>query len=452
MSRLGSLASWADSERIAGFRDRVFRRMIELDPDHARARAALKYRRSGKDAPWKQDDAYREPPDWNKGALPDAERRLREAGERYGSAVMAALGGAGATVAPGRREELLERLVDVVPQDEAVRRALGHVQDGKRWALPETLDARARRAEIQATVAAVRARTPEPTSEPQAPAGWAFGVRLGTLSVYGSTDSAEGAGVARVYWRADRLTASLLGADEGIPPLSAQILLLNGRDEAKAMLRRSPQETEAARDVDLVTGLDLSTGTYVGYATGADRRRSACVRRAVSRRVGERIRARLIAAGRSKDAIADRTMGFSRGWILESVGQRLTWYVEGSHGPPYAHLDLTDRGRRDPDDGPMPPADASWMRAAAAALSRGGPARLKAVLTANLNGMKSGDVLAGYGLAAYLIEGRPESLLPFLEAAVMLDDADEMAREAVGVDATTLFWRVRRWCLEQPAR
>jgi hypothetical protein len=90
MERLQSLATWCDTQKVFGVRDQVFRRMLEVSPDDARARAALKFRRVGPKAPWEQSRDYKAPVDFNKGLTPEGarsdDRRVRQ-GHRPGRAL-----------------------------------------------------------------------------------------------------------------------------------------------------------------------------------------------------------------------------------------------------------------------------------------------------------------------------------------------------------------------------
>jgi hypothetical protein len=65
-----------------------------------------------------------------------------------------------------------------------------------------------------------------------------------------------------------------------------------------------------------------------------------------------------------------------------------------------------------------------------------------------LNAMQPRDVLLAYGLAAYLMEAKPEHFVKFVRATADRTDAEGIVEDVLGVDLPFLAWRLRRWLLE----
>jgi hypothetical protein len=436
VARLDDVASWCDTQRVFAVRDGVFRRILLLAPDHARARAALKYRReskAGPSGPWVQASDYKEPIDWNKGLVPEAKQRLADAGAAYRQSVMDALSQAEkeGAIKPARRDEAIERLVDVMPDDAELRRTHGDVESKGRWVLPETVDAVARRLELRAAVErSAEAAAPITPDVKSVASGWTFAFAVGGRSVRGTVGSAEGATAAKTVRAVEAFCAEVLALKDP-PKRPRAIVLVADRGQAKKFLRERSADAETLATVDHVSSLWTKDSDLVIFNTDAEERRESVVRQLI-------------------DVYLDvRTVGVTRGWVSEGVGQRLMWHFLGRHGMPFLAFEGTDRPTDERDAAPLPARGSPWLRAAYEATDRGGPAGFRLLFTRALNAFHSADALMAYGLGAYLLEARPDSFVSFLQAAGTLEGPDEVCQSALNVDADVLYWRVRRWLSEQ---
>jgi hypothetical protein len=428
--RLEAVAAWCNAHQVYGERDDVYRRILAFQPDHATAREFLKYRRVAK--VWVQSPDYVAPTNWNKANVPEARKRLRAASEPYRDAVLAVLEEAGPDLPATRREQLMESLLDLCPDDPAVRRARGDVEHEGRWVLPETVDGIKRRAALAAAKREAAKDAPEPTHDEKTIAeGWEGAARTEQVLVYGHVPSDECEKLAATLEITHRFLIAAVGKPmEDLHP--RQVILLPDRDTARRLVkaRTGDEWADVLRKVELVSGLWLPTGALMSYREEASERRVAVLRQQIDVYLDAHFRGR------------------QRGWVSEGLGQRLCKHAAGRHGPGFVNVETTELLTGDDEDVRVPPETEEWMGAAARALDRDPGPRIRAVLTMRLNAMKGGDVLAAYALAAYLLEGRAEALLPMLEATMASDDADKQCRDALGVDAETLAWRVRRWAAE----
>ena len=228
----------------------------------------------------------------------------------------------------------------------------------------------------------------------------------------------------------DLLGAQLFGAQKRVPGPEVSILL-NNRREAREHARRKRESESTLKDIEDVSALWLDSGEYMAYWTDESYRVLGGLRGVI-------------------DSYLDRTFrGHKRGWITEGIGQRLTYTVTRQHGANYVSLSATERYQDEDEDADfLPDEPSAWPHAAAKVLERDGPKRLAAVLTMRLNAMKAGDVLVAYGLAAYLLEARPDLFLSFVKTSAEKNDANAICEEALGADVATVAWRIRRWLLQ----
>src|SRR5436190_1953110 len=155
VARLESLATWCDSNRLPGERDRTFKRILLVDSEHARSRGMLKYKKVEKSDRWVQKD-YKEPSDWNRGLLPDAKKRRIDAVQLFRSEAKQSFDAAGVPPEDGRREEAVELSIDLAPDDAGFRSERGDVEVEGAWVLAETIESRKRRVEFSKALAAMQ--------------------------------------------------------------------------------------------------------------------------------------------------------------------------------------------------------------------------------------------------------------------------------------------------------
>jgi hypothetical protein len=436
VTRLESIATWCNEKSLHGERDRTFRRILLIDPDHARSRAGLKFKREKKGSPWVQMPDYKEPPDWNKGFLAEAAKRRLDAAVAFRVAALAALDVAGRDLPSGRREALIELMLDVAPEDGELRRARGDVERNGRWWLADTLAAEGRRAEIAGIVREAVHRTPEPVRDAGAKAsGWKEAVRTESFHVLGTVDPGECRVAAARAEVARLVLAALFGASE-VAPAPRVTYLFPDRDAAQEFLRRNRRYDASLRESDHVSAVWIPNSGYVVYFQDPELRMMGTARELIDEELDARFR-------------GDR----ERGWIDEGLGQRLCWHVARRHGAYFVNVTGTELAgaMQDAEDLKLPPVDADRIGAAAAVLTADPARSVRPLLTMRINAMRRRDALVAYALAAYLLEARPEALAPFVAASRGSDDPEAMCRDGLGMDAETFVWRLRRWTIETAA-
>ena len=426
------VAAWCHESQVFAERDRVYETILVLAPDHARSRSVLKYTRPKKDGPWEQG-GYMPPKNWNKGLVPEAAKRLDTVLATYRDAVQDALAEAGDRVPTGRGSALLEELVDLLPDDPVLRRSRGDVEHEGRWLLTETVEGIARRKALRAILARAEANVPPVRPDPiAAQKSWRSGLIGAHFAAYGHVDEAECRALVQQMEAGHAFLLDVLGAS-GVAPGPKRVLLMENAKAARDWLfaQEGAEYAEAKRVFPHVTALWLPSGTNLRFHPDPAVRRVGALRQVIDA------------------AIEARTEGDrERGWITEGLGQRLTWHVTGRHGPAMVSFGQTESGADRNVEDVLPNPEREWLTAAARVLQANPVPRVEAVLTMRLNAMRVDDVLVAYALGAFLLEGRAESLAPFLKASLTLDSADRQCLDVFGVDAATLAWRLRRWTLE----
>jgi hypothetical protein len=435
VSQLESLATWCDGSKLAGERDRTFRLILTFEPDHARARAGLKYKRANAKSPWVQAADYREPPDWNKGLLAEAAKRRGDVAKKWLEAGRRSLDDASGPKAAAAREYYLETAIDLAPDEAEFRAARGDVQRDGRWLLAETVEGEKRRRELQEAVKRAAGTSQNGLMDPDRifNKNWKSAATAGKFNVYGRVAQKETESVAHHMEVTRAFVSGLLGAGGG-EPAPTHVILFNNREDARAWIATKDQHKKHWPKIDAVSALWLNDTTYIAYWSSPLLRASGPVKSVTA------------------NEISMRFHGRNRGWVHEGLAQRLCWHLLGRHGP--GTVDVSGTNQLDADDEasetPLPN-DVDRLGPAAATLQRDPGRRMRALLTMNLNAIRLPDSLVAYALASYLLEARPESLRPFLEASMKHDDADTICDQALGVDAETLAWRVRRYAMESTA-
>ncbi len=446
---LEGLATTCDGQRLFRFRDHVFGLLLRVSPDHARARGALKYRRDAKSGAWRQAADYRPPTDWTPAALPKAEARLGEVLASYRDAVLAALSSV-AELPELVKEEQLEDLALLLPDDREVHQVRGDVEHGGRWIMPESIAALEQRAAFREAVAVgTRVAADGIRPSPELPAsfeGEGFEidldfpfegqeVKVGRRRVYGWTGETWTRESLRFVVVGSILTAAVVRV-----PLAAymgprETLLFPTEAVAKAWMERNPARATAKdlSEASAVGGLSIEDGTELVYFQSEPYRRTAALSSTVY-------------GGIYASCPDDQK---DRAWLRYGLGARIMSFVTDLRPAQSVSLEGTEQlteGHKEPE---LPKSLAAWMAAAAKVLDDGGAERILRVLTVRTNAMRPSDLLVAYALAAYLREGRPEQYGKFVEASRTSDDGVAVIREGLGWDPKLLALRLRRWLGEQ---
>ncbi len=429
---LEETAVWASEHKLVGGKHRALRRILYFVPDHALARAVLEYTRSKKEGRWVQANAYREPADWNKDALPEYDRKIMAILTTFRNDAMVAVEEAG-DAAGARRDVVLDQLAALLPDDEIVRTARGDVRLGKAWVMPETARAVERRADFRTYAREARAAAKPPAAAPSELArGFTTALRAGDVTLLGSLDAVtcrRAFDLARTF---PAFFASVFGPSTVVEPTT--YYLLKSGEEADDVFARLADAANGAklRAAGLGGGWTSTGSAFVAWNGDPD------------------VTVRMVVRATVDGWCLAWFRHGERGWISEGVGRVLTWHFAGFAGTPIVSIDQTQVGKDDEDDAVAAPSG-DWLVPARDVVRKATVPRLTALLTMRLTAMRTFDSLLAYALAAYLLEGAPEKAEALIEATVGSDDAEAAVRKALGFGVETLLLRLRRWTAETAA-
>ncbi|HIG10836.1 MAG TPA: hypothetical protein EYG30_01995 [Planctomycetes bacterium] len=390
------MAQECRKKRFYGEADALWKAVIALDPNHAAGRKALRYfkRRGGA---WYQSKGYHQPKNRGKQGLESARMSSRQELESLRDGMLDLLEASRGSLGARRREGELALLTELLPQDAALRSAIGEELHEGQWMLSESVTALHRRRAFPHLAAACLRMAPEPREARIRPEESALGIpwdaakQTDALRVIGSTGELEVTHAARVsHAVGDYFRTVLAGA--GKHRAGFTLYLLENSHKA-AMIANWPGLDQTTRK-----GLAAADGGWLGQNN-----RLAEWGPSSSRRVDGAARQSLGTMLMDSFGITGR-----QGWawegiglymVHELVGTRLTWFFESEGYQPQLTGGLWARLQ-------APRAD--WLAEARTLLESADRPSLVYLLGRTINAMREEDVLLAYALAAYLLEGHPK--------------------------------------------
>ena len=442
VGRMTTLCEWAADGQLWLQRARLAQAILELDPDHVKARLWLKYER-GADGRWRAPVAWTEPKDIpNAKALPEfVERRAAVAAE-FRNRLFEAIDREGGSLPLLERERAIEDVLIVGPDDPVAREASGEVRRGSGWILRETMDARARRAALVTAAYAALAAVAEPARVEILPAeaalkgGFDAAVATPDFRVLGLHATAELPGAARTAQAAIALFATSFRQDPaGLPGFT--FLVFSNPAKGTAFIARSKAFREDQRALALrCSSFWIPAAEQVlVYANAPEVRQEWAARQPVAEFLRRRFAVTL------KQGWAHEGFGIYLSELL--TGQHRTYFVRMSeYGAPADPLaaEFWKRLRAPETD---------WMAEAKAVLLRWPRGDLRLLLGKDVNVMKGDDLVVSYALAALLLEGRPAETPQLLEAIGRETPLDDAVAGALHMTVDSLEIRLRRFLAER---
>jgi hypothetical protein len=433
--RFLELAVWCNTSELFEERDKIYRQVLELDPDNLDAHKGLRHSRAP-DGTWKES-SKRDAKNRNPKALADLPKKRTEAIKPFSTTLVSMARAAGTDVAA--RKTCIDQVLALDPDDAQVHEFQGDVRDGELWVLPDTVRGKARRAEIKGFAASALAGVAAPVAETPSATDiviektWTSALRVGSVRVFGTVGAEEAGNIARSCDAAGAFAKSIFGVECPFPP-QFTFYALDKKDK-DAFLKRIPEidDAERARLMKL-EGSGIPRREDVALWTGDPARTlDAAVRHTLSHLFGRGF-----------------GMTTSSGWAWEAfglyltrelIGTRLTWFVSDS--PADATAAATSlRGR-------LLSPKTNWMNEALTLFSSENPPDIDALMKRDLGHLDTRDVLAGYALAAYLIEARPDAAANFVKRSSAGEDPALVVKEVLGFTLPELQVRLTRWLTER---
>lgn len=481
VTELDTLAKWCQRNGLYAVRDMVFRDLLLYDTEHAAARKRLKYKKV--DGEWVQSDRYKHPKNFKPKNLPEYKKRRAEVEAGLATALDAvwalctslddlawaetaagawgerrpddeapaaalrgirlkryqALWGAGKAAPLAALETVLK---EAYPEDDGVRTLLDEVEHEGDVILAETHRAIARR---QVLLAAAKKAVADHADAALDELG-RTDLELGLLKLKAFKskhiraagtipEAALKAFVASMEGAAPFFEAALGKAPDRRERLNAY--LFAGVDELDAFIDRFPKADPALMKQQKEHGLHLfwANGNTLGAGPLAPKAQTE-----------------LALGVQFMLFFADTWFGHDNlpGWLDEGLARHLSFLMTGTRfgiavGGRYGAQDPTVT--RD-----IPDAHGNWMKSGHARLGKLKSWELRLLLGKGIDAYNGIDGIKAYVLAVYLIEGRHEKAVPFLERLAAGDDPDLASRKILGLPLTILEHRMRRFLAELAAR
>lgn len=443
VDELDDLATWCKRKRLYLARDQAYESILEWDADHPEAREALGYKQRA-DGSWYRAKPYRAPRDRDPELLPEVAEKRSAIASGFRDRILALLEEFDDSLSSTRRDEELEKLLVLDPDDAEVRALLGQVlseEDGA-WVMPETARSLERRTFIRRFAHERMKAAPEPTTaaidaeENEFGVEWSAGVENDRVRVLCTGAEGEAKRIAQAVYASQDVFHELLDPEARIPFGYSLYVLTRTPSERDAFVAGHP----ALRDADQeflrqLSGTWLGGSTaFVSWARSEESRRDGLVRQSIGRMMA-----------------ASYGVSTEQGWMWEGfgiyltyylLGTRLTWFVQpadyGSGG-----VDLSER---------LSGENANWLGEARRMLTRDNPPNVAFIFGRNVNQMDPSDMVLSYAVAAFLLEAHGDSVHEILTAIGRERGASEVFDEVLGLDPPAFQKRLRDWLVESASR
>ncbi len=237
----GELAFWCQSNNLLAERDRLYRGALLWDPDDARARRSLGFKKQ-RDGTWKEPRRPRKSRNRSPRKLPTL--REKEKASLDGLVLRALELHDELDRDDPRRPEILSAIVAVHADHEPTRKMLGHVRDGTGWITTTDVARRKRGGALETGEAAIEATSrPEPATLTEAERS--SDVRLHAAKTKGvvvlsETSYEEAKAVARACEATRLFARDVLNLRGGFPP-SLRVYLVRGDGGVAAVEKIAPE-------------------------------------------------------------------------------------------------------------------------------------------------------------------------------------------------------------------
>ncbi|MDJ0975404.1 MAG: hypothetical protein QNJ98_13145 [Planctomycetota bacterium] len=451
VERLHALAKWSGKAKLFRARAEVYEGILRFDPDDKTARKRLKYVK-GKDGAWVRKANYKPPKNLSK-AKPEFLTKRAELGAWFAEEVAPLVEEAEAEGDLRVRAAIVAGAIGVDPERATFRTWNREVKDGKiGWVLAETESARTRRAGIQETAAkAVKA-----VEAPEAGAGdkddkvggveWTSILEGKRVRVLGIVEGEETEQILRnleacwpVFRYALDRTAPTYRPRGRYVRAGWTAYVFDDVDAANAFYAAQPGVTE--RDKEFTKRL---VGTWIPKRTAALVKSPIPATRieATSKQLLGAINNHVLGLGRKRAWAAEGLTLYLNYQIvgtraIYSVNDVETEYAEGGKPIPEYTKRMLEPG-------------VSWLELGRLLIDSPDKPDIHLMSGKDFNTLTRAEMLYGYCVAAYVIEGWPKKAAEFFQTVSgdFGTDMDRVCLETFGMDAKAFEQRLRRWLEE----
>ena len=455
IERLHELATWSKTKRLYAGRAGAYELVLAFDPDDEEARARLRYRR-GRDGRWTRAARHTPPRDLGSGKA-ELEERLTAWRAWLLGEVRPLVASSGQSGDGALRCAILRAAIAAAPGDAGLRAANGEVEHedhgATRWVLAESQVAKERRPQLERIGASVVQGVPEPGFEAPRPDERAEGVAWGQVltgphvRVVGTASPPEmdlQYTHCEAIWAVLRATLSLDDEPDGRVAESERptVYVTKSAEVGNRFLRALPdvEPRELARLV-AANSVRLPGGAAVLVKDGSRPWRleagpKELVALAVARALG----------------VTDEDA-----WLAEALAHYVTYRVTGTRQA-YRAGDRTETGAAEWLGSPGASVNLAvtddWLGAGHDLCASSRRPDLLAMAAKDLSTITPDEVLLGYCLVAYWVEGRPDACTRLFRAVGRTppEALEEVLLAHLGHDLPTVQARLVRWLAETTGR
>lgn len=395
LEALKELADWCQNRKALRIRNKLYRQILESEPDNTMARKVLRYRRDRDTGAWTRQAPPKEPKAGKPEVVKEGNEQLAAINDTFVTTAMAALDEGRTNLGPVFVYKALVELGEAAPGHPKVTEALRWVEGSdEKWIQAETQLSRERRKQLEqelkayAKDAPVTAKGTVQAAESNWGVTWTDPVTAGFVRVLAPTDLPEREQVAKELNRFWRLLPSLSGSDVTLPS-SSSIYLLQTDAEVPTLLKNCPSISADNRAMYTKTykyldGFIPGPAAYVCYGKDAAHRLETAI-------------------GSSIDVFLMNEYGmtYKRGWITSGLRHYASEIILGTRSAFQGGLTPTVKLRASVNKGKLAP----WRVTAAEAIREAPAGTLEAAMDMSLMSMGDTEILIAYALVSYLIEG-----------------------------------------------
>ncbi len=400
---LDELAFFCHENKLYLGRDNCYRMLLRFMPDHKDARKRLKYRKTAGE--WVQGK-YSPPKNRNDEMEPIYLEQVRKIVRTYIDTLIAILKKTDTGWETPERNLALADVIHVEPDNEEARAMMGEARLRGKWVLVETVNATNRHEDLKAAakeaLEAVKPPARIQTTDEERKLGvkWNASLKGEWWRAVGTVGEKEVRNCLKYMDASDMIFNQIFGL-EFKRPKGCGFYLLSGGRQAKTVLTNHP----AFGDAQTTYLLGLTAGWIPGkriffkWSDNEPMRLDGSVRNAVG-------------------ILMLKTFGIStkRGWVWEGLGLYIDEIITGQHRTVFVTRKIhttTEREAKFDIERRMKAPGSDWLLIARELFDANLAPNLEVMARKETNDLVNEDLVVGYALARYIVEGHPEKATPF---------------------------------------
>jgi hypothetical protein len=436
---LEELAGFCQKKRAFAQRNKVCTFILDYDTDHKDSRKTLGFKWDRKTKTWTAPKRKRTPKDADQESAVEAKQRYDTVLNDHRNRMIDLLD-AHPDLPSFRADEEIAKLIKLMPEDPDLRRMRGQVKmviDGKdKWVSEEFARTETRRLELKQVKKDLNDNKPETEQgsieawEEDLGPKWSGCNQTDRIRVIGTIGESERVRIAQqshIMWDfMDEMTGSSLEHEYTIYVVSSD-------SDWSKMVSNWP---DSNRDREFMMKLG---GMWMGSQASLRRSTNAAVRIDSSLRGGAGMHLGMV-YGISSD-VAWLNEGFGLYQTKFLLGTRLTFSVKPSEyidreGPNFSSR-LSGSG-------------ANWLKMCRKLFERKTPPKIPFTLGRNVNQITADDILIGYALTAFLLEGCEKDTFSTVANKIGQEEMSSVdaLESTLGYDIQTLTRKLQEWLIE----